>query len=105
MRNGHWVNTIIMAALVLVLLFTACQPTPETQAVINRIDSPLDELVLEKADPNETWPPPEAIVWNETKTVDIDSEMFDEYTVTVSIDAETPDDPGKVPVVIIEPTW
>ena len=84
MRTRRRIYTIILAALA--MLLAACQPTPETQAVVNKIDSPLNELVLVKADPNEEWPTDDRVIWNETKTVNIDIEMYDEYTVSVSID-------------------
>lgn len=101
------IKTVLTCVLICILSFTtACQPTPEKQVVINKIDSLLDELVLENADPNEAWPHTEdRILWSETKTVDIDNEMSDEYTVSVNIDAEMPDDPGKVPMVVIEPQY
>ena len=81
MRKRRRIYTLFMAVLAAALLLCVCQPAPETQAVVNKIESPLEELVFEKADLNEAWPTDDRIVWNETKTVDINIEMYDEYTV------------------------
>lgn len=85
----------------ILLLFSACQQTPEKQAVVNKASSSLDEMVLEKADPNEEWPPEGKVVWSETRTVD--NKVTGQYTVDVSIDAKTPERPNRVPIVVIEP--
>ncbi len=97
------IKSVLLFVLVCILSLTAaCRQTPGKQAVVNKAGSPLDELVLEKADPNEEWPKTEdRIIWNETKTVD--NEVTGQYTVDVSIDAETPSRPTRVPVYVIEP--
>lgn len=88
----------------IILLLAACQSTPEDQFVVNKAARSLDDLVLEKADPNETRAQTEdSIAWSETKTVDSEIENLGEYTVTVTIDAETPKAPSQVPVYLIEP--
>ncbi len=44
MRKGHWIYTIIMAALVLALLLMSCQQTPEKTPVIGKAVDYLENV-------------------------------------------------------------
>ena len=85
----------------MVLVVTACQPTPDEEVVVNKESSSLDELIFEKADPNKEWIQIEDnISWTETKTVNTE---IGECIVTVSMNAEMPHDPSQVPVYLVAP--
>ena len=83
------------------LLFAACQPTPENEAIVNKNNSNLEEKVLDtpalSEEPTETN---EKIVWDETQNVDTE---IGECSITVSMDVDTPESPGPVSVYLIEP--
>ena len=102
MIDNRKLKSVILILFICVLQLTsACQPTPESEAIVNKERSLLDELVLEKADPNEKWEKTEdRIIWGETKSVNTE---IGECNVTVSIDIETPVKPEQVPVYLIEP--
>ena len=94
--------TIGLMVLIVACFASACQPTPEKAAVVNKANYPLEDLILEKADPNEVWTQTsDRIVWSDTRTVD--NKDIGEYTVAVSMDVAMPEQPLHVPVVIIEP--
>ena len=87
--------------IMLMLVLSACQPTPESDAVVNKGDGSLEEAVLEKADPNGEWEKTQdRIIWSEKKSVNTE---IGECSVSVSIDIETPVKPEQVPVYLIEP--
>lgn len=91
-------------ACCVLLLSAACQPTPQSEAVVNKGSGELENKVLEESDSTtreETAPATDRIVWNETKTVNV--EDYGEYTVTVSMDIKTPALPEQVPAYLIEP--
>ena len=93
--------TIGLMVLIVACFASACQPTPEKAAVVNKANYPLEDLILEKADPNEKWTQTtDRIIWNETKSVNTE---IGECTITVSMNVTVPQIPDKVPVVLIEP--
>ena len=91
-------------AYCVLLLSAACQPTPQSEAVVNKGSGELENKVLEESDSTaskETAPAADRIVWNETKTVNV--EDYGEYTVSVNMDIKTPALPEQVPAYLIEP--
>lgn len=95
-------KTLLLVILICgMLLGTACQKTPGQEVVVNESDISLDELILKKADTNEVRTQTEdSIVWKQTKNVNTE---LGECTVSVNIDVDMPEYPGKVPVYLIKP--
>lgn len=86
------------------LLSAACQPTPQREAVVNKGSGELENKVLEESvstASEKTALADDRIVWNETKTVNV--EDYGEYTVSVNMDIKTPALPKQVPAYLIEP--
>lgn len=104
MSNKMSKKVILMLLACMVLLIAACQPTPESEAIVNKGNNELENKVLNQpaASPAaEATQPEDSIVWNETKAVNVESQG--EYTIAVSIDAKVPVLPDKVPCFLIEP--
>ncbi len=94
----------IVILFLLCLLLAGCQPTPESEAIVNKGSNELENKVLQQpaASPGtEASQADDSIVWNETKDVNIEGEG--KYTVAVSVDAKVPELPVKVPCFLIEP--
>ncbi len=94
----------IILFIVLIAAMTACQPTPGSEAVVNK-GGGLEDKILSAAHGTAygSRHAGDRIVWSETRSVDVDIEGMGEYTVTVNIDAALPEIPEKVPAYIIEP--
>lgn len=104
MKNCKRKLVMILISALIVSFIAACQPTPESEAVVGKGNGELESKVLEGAisSPAEkTTLTDDRIVWNETKTANVENEG--DYTVSVSIDAKTPDIPDRVSAYLIEP--
>ena len=92
---------LIAVIIMLMLVLSACQPTPESDAIVNKDNGSLEEAVLEKADLSEgRETTQDRIIWSEEKSVDTE---IGQCNISVSIDIETPEEPENVPVYLIEP--
>lgn len=95
-------KTLLLVILICgMLLAAACQKTPRQEVVINESDISLDELVLKKANQNDVWIQTEdKIGWKQTKSVETE---LGECAVSVNIDVNMPEYPGRVPVYLVKP--
>ncbi len=80
MRKGRRIYTIIMAALALALLLTACQPTPEIAPVQNKGDSLIDMISGDYDFTPENAAALNGQTWSE--------QVFEQDDITVSVDAQ-----------------
>lgn len=94
---------LCLITILFILSTAACQPTPQSEAVIGKGSGALEDKVLESAQSTDEETPQadNRIVWSESKTVNFEDQG--EYTVTVNMDMETPAMPQNVPVYLIEP--
>ena len=94
---------LCMITIIFILSAAACQPTPQTEAVIGKGGGALEDKVLESAQngEDEVTPRNDRIVWSETREVNFEDQGA--YTVTVNMDVKTPEIPQNVPVYLIEP--
>ncbi len=94
---------LCLITIIFILSMAACQPTPQTEAVVGKGSGVLEDKVLESAQSSGEATPQadDRIVWSETKTVCFEDQG--EYTVTVNMDVEMPEIPQNVPVYRIEP--
>lgn len=96
---------ILLISAFILTSISACQPTPEKEAVVSKGNGGLEEKIYASSSSaeNEWVNAGDRIVWNETKTVSIDIDNMGDYTVIVNMDVPMPEIPDKVPVYLIEP--
>ncbi len=94
---------VCLIAVVFIMGMAACQPTPQTEAVVGKGGGALEEQVLESAQTTGEEPPKadNRIVWSESRTVNFEDQG--DYTVAINMDIEAPEMPQNVPVYLIEP--
>lgn len=93
---------ILIFIIVILITFSACQPTPDNKAVVNKAEG-LEDKVIQPGQSGEAAALPDRVVWNETRTVNVDIDDMGDYTVTASMDAQMPRIPEKTPAYLIEP--
>lgn len=94
---------LCLITILFILSTAACQPTPQSEAIIGKGSGALEDKVLESAQSTDEETPQtdNRIVWSESKTVNFEDQG--EYTITIDMDIEKPEMPQNVPVYLVEP--